>query len=53
MDQFSNMTGYLGSFSRICVGSLWNHTVITKGFECDHISMLKGSQQHLDTTTIG
>ena len=53
MDQFSNMTGYLGDFSRVCMGSLKNHTGIIKGSDCNQISILKESHHDLDAITVG
>ena len=44
------MMRYLGEFSRIYVASLQSHTVIIEGSKCNHISILKGSQENLDSS---
>ena len=50
VDQFSNMMGYLGDFSWIYVGSLQSDTGIIEGSKFNHISILKGSREHLDSS---
>ena len=46
------MIGYLGDFSRVCQGSLKDHTEIIKRSNRNQISILKGSHHDLDTITV-
>ena len=39
-----------GNFSRIYVGSQWSDTGIIEGSKFNHISILKGSQEHVDSS---
>ena len=39
MDQHLNTTGYLEDLSRICLGSLKDHTEIIMGSKCNYTSM--------------
>ena len=40
-------------FFRVCMGSLRNHTGITKESNCNLIGILKGFHYYMDTMTVG
>ena len=43
LDQHSNIKEYLGDLSRICMGSLKDHTRIIMGSKCNEVSILTGT----------
>ena len=52
LDQHSNIMGYFGDFSRICMKSSKDHARIIAGSNCNYVRILKAGYRDLERISV-